>query len=156
MPCFTNNIVNNQIIFACQVTKSHPSEVTSLSDFSKHPSLRALLDTGAQQTCITEDVATGLNTSPVSWGNLSGVGGQQQCEQYLVDLYISVSEIIGSPLSDGSSQEMAVFGRGFGETKVSVLPGSTDKWGFDVLLGMDIIMLCHLTLHSRGAFTLCI
>ncbi len=84
---------------------------------------------------------------------MHGVGGEVRCPTFMVDVYISITEAVCPPDQKGAVQQ-AVFGKGFSNTKVSLLEG--DNFDFDVLLGMDIILQTNFHMHSNGLFTLCI
>ena len=151
MPCFTGNVVNNQIIFVCHLTKSGSDQV----DLDESTLFRALLDTGAQRTCITKNVVEKLGMEPVSWSKITGVGGEVDCPEYMVDIVISVAEskIVQDNDGNNQSQVQSVFGKGFQNTSVAMLDGNHQ---FDVLLGMDLITQCNFSIHSGQLFTLCI
>ena len=146
MPCFTAEISNNQICFNCSAHKPGEDESGAGHSFI------GLLDTGAQKTGITQKVVDAVGLSPVSWGSVTGVSGVVETPIYLLDIGIAVSE--HSRHTDGSIIE-SVFGKGFRSRQVSLLDFGENS-AFDILIGMDVITECHLTIHSQNLYTLCI
>ena len=145
MPCFTAQIVDNQIRFNCSAHK--PGEQNDTAH-----TFMALLDTGAQASGISQTVVDKVGLTPISWGNVVGVSGVVETPIFLLDIGITIAEQTQHP--DGSTIE-SVFGKAFEMRQVSLLDfGSQSQ--FDILLGMDVIMACNLSIHSGHAYTLCI
>ena len=148
MPCFTGEITNNQIRFNCSAHKpGMPPEPGQVHSFI------ALLDTGAQKTGVSQSVVDQVGLTPASWGSVQGVSGVIDTPIYLLDIGIAISEVAPHPENDGQMIE-SVFAKAFPARQVSLLNFGDNQ--FDILLGMDIIMDCHLTIHTGNAFTLCI
>ncbi len=148
MPCFTANVVDNQILFGCFITKLEDDN----QDPSKHNHFNALLDTGAQLSGITQKVVDELQLTPVSWVDISGVSGVVNTPTYIVDIGIAVSELSHQP--SGVIQQ-SVMAKMFERRQVSLLDFGQNAQ-FDVLIGMDIIVACHVSIHTGNLFTICV
>ncbi len=114
-------------------------------DFRLHI-FRALIDSGAQSTCITSDAATKVGLIPVGKVPIRGVSGLNYHNNYLfkvgfafgigeklpgkADVHVFVNPIEGAELNFTSSQ-------------------------FDVLLGMDVISQGSLKIDGDGTFSFC-
>ena len=155
MPCFTSQSINGQILFVCNVVKPL-AEGEAFPDLGTLKGYTALLDTGAQATCIRKNIVDDLGLQPSGWSQMVGVGGVVDCEKYMVDLTIAITET--QPVLDKSgkitNQQLSTIGKGFPNINASLLSG--DNFNFDVLIGMDVIQQCHLTIHTGNQFTLCI
>lgn len=99
---------------------------------------RALIDTGAQNTCISQKLASYLKLVPVSKIEVLSAAGHVSVNQYLVGLVIPIERlnqlsVLGSPA-----------------TLVTEFQANTH---FDVLIGMDMLAECTLFV-ARGEFFL--
>ncbi len=155
MPCFTGNIVNNQIIFDCSIAKATGEKINQ-PDLNKLTLYKTLLDTGAQETSITRKVVNDLGLVPSGWHNVFGVGGAMQCERCVIDLTIPIAKMARVQGDDGKiiEKQVSVSGLLFDSVNVSILEET--HFNFDVLLGMNIITQCNFQIHSENLFTLCI
>jgi predicted aspartyl protease len=81
--------------------------------------VRALVDTGATQSCLDSNVATTLNLPIIDRQKISGVGGVHDANIYLGQIYVpSLNSTIYGPfagvnLSAGGQPHIALIGRTF-------------------------------------------
>ncbi|MGU9963403.1 MAG: retropepsin-like aspartic protease [Candidatus Halichondribacter symbioticus] len=150
MACFTGEIIDNQILFTCSITKAtgEKHDLNALSHYG------TLLDTGAQETSITRKIADELGLISSGWHNVFGVGGAVRCERCMIDLTIPIAKMARVQGDDGKIIKKQVSGLFFNSVNVSILEET--HFNFDVLLGMDIITQCNFQIHSENLFTLCI
>ena len=79
----------------------------------------ALVDTGATESCIDEDLAADLGLPVVDEVPIGGVGGAHQAEVYLAQIYIPDLDIgysgrvIGARLGAGEMLHRVLIGRNF-------------------------------------------
>lgn len=102
---------------------------------------RALLDTGATISGISKKVVSEMNLIPDGWLPITGAHGKQDTPTCSVGMVIPVSE------------QATVSMRGFEKMKVMVMDFQPE--GFDVIIGMDLLHACHLSM-SNGVFMLSI
>lgn len=150
MPCFTGKITNGKIIINCGVGIPLKKSKGSVPD-GGYMGCKALVDTGAQQTCISRKVAKLLKLSHIGEGKIIGANGESIVRHYMASVGIGVGV---SVLIDGLEQEQQKISfTGIGELKVSLLESD---FGADVLLGMDVIKILRFTIHNGDGFTICI
>jgi len=106
---------------------------------------RALLDTGASSTCISQRVVDEIELSPTGKTMLIGATGRQEVDQYSFGVGLLVSQE-AQPSGDVRSQ-------------INVRPTigtlfQNDAGAFDVLLGRDILCSGVFTISFDGHFTL--
>ena len=107
---------------------------------------RALLDTGAQTTGISQKVVDALGLVSDGWATVAGAHGEpKETPTFTVDIHLPISEMVDSP--DGAMQN--TFSRGIGSMEVTLL--GLNNAGFDVLLGMDFLSSFHITVFN-GTF----
>ncbi|MBA3526739.1 MAG: aspartyl protease family protein [Sphingomonas sp.] len=115
-----------------------------LSKFPHHQVLRALIDTGATGTCITEAAARKLNLEPSGVVGVQGVNGADYHPSYIFKLgFVDLQQDeLGyqNPRFDLFDEEIE--GPRFD-------CGAAD---FDVLLGMDVLSRGTLTISKLGTF----
>ena len=143
MPCFTLDVSSSgQLLIDVHVTSGDAKQV-ALGDANR---FRALVDTGANCSCVTERLARKLNLTSVGKTETTAALNRGEVRVYQVGVHIP------SPLAhpDGS-QEMV--SRNF--SSVKVLEMSSLQESFDLLIGMDIISTGGLHV-SNGHFTFCI
>lgn len=107
--------------------------------------LSALIDTGAQGTCITPSAAGKLGLEPTGMMRIHGVGGSKLHYKYLFKI----------GFVDLQRNEM-----GFESPKFHVVDREIDGADFDcgpdaefdVLLGMDLLSIGTLTIANTGNF----
>ena len=99
-----------------------------------HPplsSFRAVWDTGATNSVITQQVVDRCGLKPISRAIVSTANGQHQAEVYLVN--IALPNHVGCP---------------------NIRVTKADLGGADVLIGMDIITLGDFAITNKGGKTL--
>ncbi len=99
--------------------------------------VRGLIDTGAESTCIGIHLARERGLQPHGKRLVQGVSGEANRPLHIVNIGF-LSET-GAPYF--LPEPLEVLGMNAGAS-------------FDVLIGMDILMLCELVLHRGGAFAL--
>ena len=118
---------------------------------------RALIDTGATFTMISQRVASGLNLEPVGSEQVWGVNGPNWVLTYLFHVGFLDSTYQSPDNHDGDQHVMER-----GSTEISkyhiygtpIIGGELkDETSFDVLLGMDIISTGELIFRKNGTFT---
>lgn len=117
---------------------------TRLSDFPRHQVLRALIDTGATGTCITEAAAKKLSLEPSGVVGVQGVNGADYHPSYIFKLgFVDLqADELGYQNPKFDLFEDEIEGPRFD-------CGSSD---FDVLLGMDVLSKGTLTISKMGTF----
>lgn len=115
-----------------------------LSRVQKLHVLDALVDTGAQGTCITRRAAQQLGLTPIGFIPVQGVSGIQYHNNYLFQI----------GFADIQQHEI-----GFAKSEMHIFPqpiegaefdsGNAD---FDILLGMNVISIGDLTITRSGRF----
>lgn len=159
MPCFSGEIVNNQIIIPCIVAKAgkSPKEKSTLQH------CKALVDTGANASCISDKLASEMGLASKRWEPMVGVHGTSKTRVYTVWIWfetkISFSgktaivppDEVGKGIPDKSIGRYMVGG----ELEVGELQWE-DGDNYDVLLGMDIIKELTLIIRqNENSFTIC-
>ena len=106
-------------------------------------SWRALLDTGAGRTMITQNIVTKLHLSQVSTSMFQTASGAlTEAKVYRIRVTPTVSDPPGVP----AAGKIVPFPRGC-DVDALLLPHLPR--GFDVLLGMDVVLHFHLTVHNH-------
>ena len=132
MPTFNVEIVENQIIVVATITVP--------PDGPKKGSFRALVDTGAQATMISQKVVDEIQADPVGPGSILPASGEPvETPQFRLGIHIAVG--IGPSQTFSAGRELDVY----------LLPFNPPN--FDVLLGMDILEGFHVTMYG-GHFIL--
>jgi len=101
-----------------------------------HPqyhAFRAIWDTGATGTVITDQVVTRCGLTQITMKNVQGVGGSKLSEVYVVN--------VGLP-------------NGVAFHNVNVTKGDLGNGGPDVLIGMDIIGAGDFAVTNKGGKTM--
>ena len=140
MPSFRDEIVDGQIILTAVVSLVQRRRIEERINPDTVVPYKALLDTGAQSTMISQKVVDQTGLVAVGIVEISGVSGEVlEAEKFRAG--------IGIPIPAG---ETATFMAGR-ELEVSLLPFQPEN--FDILLGMDFLEVFHLTMH-KGLFIL--
>lgn len=95
---------------------------------------RALIDTGSTTTGIVGGIARALDLARRGKKPMGGIGGEQQVERYLFRIGLD---------SDGDTNDAPQFPFVFEDVEGFEM---RNGFAFDVLLGMDILHQCDLTL----------
>ena len=151
MPCFSGLVRNGQIIFRCQVTRPQLVFGKTSASVAEAPLLRGLLDTGAQQSMVTQKVIDGSGFPAFGTRKITSASGEAICKQFLTDVHIAVTNPLSSPNKNGV-QAVQVISGGIQNIVVGLLPKAS--YNFDVLLGMDVMQQCYFTVHG-GRYSVC-
>jgi len=110
---------------------------------------RALVDTGAQLTCITRKAAQ--DSKLVSYGKtlISGVGGLNAHRTFLFHIGFWCENAQGRADDDGNV-DLTYFGLPEAEEAVEI----PDNASFDVIIGMNILGKFDLNFSRTGEFVL--
>lgn len=109
----------------------------------------ALIDTGAQLTCVTEKAARECGLRPYGRQHISGVGGLRAHRTFLFGLgFWCESE--PKQLLDESEIGSSYYGLPEAEEAVEI----PDNNVFDVIIGMNTLGKFDLTFRRTGDFTL--
>ena len=130
MPSFEQQITNNRIIITVGVSLQ--------GDQIRYK--RALVDTGATITLISPNVVSELGLSPIGSASIMVASGQQvnTYEYYSwVDIPIGYDSTVGPPTDFLMGRQLTVVG----------LPYQPND--YDVILGMDIIGMFHITMYRN-------
>ncbi|MDD9852685.1 MAG: retropepsin-like aspartic protease [Deltaproteobacteria bacterium] len=142
MPFFEGEIVNGQPIIAVAITLPDAREIKKNEDM-----FRALVDTGSNATLISEGIVRKLNLTSIEKGDIVGVTGKKSAVPiHRVDLHIPITELRPTKTQVFAQEHW----KHIVSIEVTEFPGSKN---FDVLLGMDILIHCHLTMFN-GKFTI--
>ena len=126
---------------------SYHTGVDQSPDDTDFTGFRALVDTGAQSTCLTQAVAAAAGLKPIGKVPIQGVGGLHYHNNYLFH--------IGFVLADQGRNGAVEGGRLFLlDTPIQGAEFASGG-GFDVLLGMDIIGIGSLSVEGSGTFSFC-
>ena len=88
-------------------------------DMSGGKRVEALIDTGAALSCIDERLANSLNLPKMGPANVAGVGGSQELELRLVQIYLPEFErlkyasLVAVKLAEGGQRHEVLLGREF-------------------------------------------
>ena len=116
---------------------------------------RALIDTGASRTCVSQECADELSLIPIGQVLISTASGLCQVPRYETDLAIPVAITqVRSIGEDGGEEafERTVTGEHHWvhiRRSVNSIPATGVERSFDVVLGMDILSQMHLTIYGR-------
>ena len=109
---------------------------------------RALIDTGAQATCITSAAAEKVGLMPIGKVPIRGVSGLQYHNNYLFKVGFAFGTI--APEENVRDAKVHIFAKPIEGAELNF---SSSK--FDVLLGMDIISIGSLKIDGDGSFSFC-
>ena len=144
MPCFTQQIIHNQILINVFITASDVGSDDKNYDTRSAISFRALVDTGATRSCVSHRVVKKMKIEAIDKKQVQTAAGLSESNLYRVNFHIPV--VVG-----GEQYEQKLNLKNFFELDVSEVSLSEH---YDVLLGMDVIM--HGALHVSGnQFTFC-
>ncbi len=145
MPCIWGEHNNSQIFLDVAIVP-----VTSNSQRAElPPRFRALLDTGAQLTCITSAVATKMGLSSIGMIPIQGASGVQSHNSYLfqVGLFRDIL-VAGNDENLVSQRKLSTLNKDITGAEFNSMAGE-----FDVLLGMDVISTGSLKVEGNGTFS---
>lgn len=107
--------------------------------------VNALVDTGAQSTCITPSVADRLRLEPLGSVRVHGVGGSKLHMTYLFQ--VGLVELQRNELGH-ESPRFHMVDREITGAEFDCGPDAN----FDVLLGMDLLSIGTLTIANTGRY----
>lgn len=107
--------------------------------------VNALIDTGAQNTCITPSVAARLGLEPIGSVRVHGVGGSKLHLTYL--FRVGLVDLQRNEFGF-ESPEIHMIDREINGSESDCGPDGS----FDVLLGMDLLSIGTLTVTNTGKF----
>lgn len=133
MPTFRGTLDERQILLTAWVSNPSP-------DANIRRPYRALLDTGATISAISQKALIELELSQDGWMPIDGVHLTEDLPTCSVGIHVPITE-----LSQGQQQPITTT-RGFNRMKVTIMGHQSSR--FDVLLGMDLLMDFHLTIYK--------
>lgn len=138
MPSLRGHIVDRQALLAVRVSKPQlqPDQEAQGEAF------RALLDTGATVSAVSQNVVDTLHLTPAGWQTVTGVHGTSDLPTYAISLGVPITERVVGPHGEFDH----TFSRG--RDLMTVTPMTSRPSTFDVLLGMDLLEGFHLTIYS--------
>ena len=129
MPCLSGNITHHhQIIIDAELRKLG---ATNMQPF------RALIDTGANCSCISKDVIDALGLMPIGKVPMRSASHLIEADQYIVDLGVVLT---GHTLEHSGM--------------IVIECAQIDE--YEVILGMDVIMAGSLQVTFDGRFVFCL
>ena len=151
MPCIWLKHNNSQVFMDVAITSTKTVEEAKKGNYDTLDTKRykALVDTGAQGTCITKRVADELGLKPSGKMPVVGVSGKSYHNYYLfhVGFIITYSGKTKSG-QDAIETNLNINNRIIAGAEL-IVPDS----GFDVLLGMDILSVGSLAIEGNGTFS---
>ena len=153
MSSFEQNINElKQFIIAVKVFPPTESQGDYNKVEGKATNYRALVDTGANGSCISKQIVGDLELKPYSERSLMTAGGIHVSPIYLVGLAVSVrkTRMQSEQQEDGSTVARPAFvseeSKGVPKMKVTTFPDVGADRSFDMILGMDILINFHITI----------
>lgn len=158
MSSFSKKLNNSaQFIIAIKVIKSPTSEeykngVAQNLITNVNPK-RALIDTGASNTCIAQEYADELQLIPIGKSSITTAGSNCEVSRYKIDFAIPVATTALQAIEkDGKkSTEQIIIGEEHWahiQHKIHSIPPIGKDRGFDIILGMDILFKMHITMFD--------
>ena len=134
-----------QVVLISLGDMSGPIGSDRLSSPLRHHVLTALVDTGAQGTCITANAARKLGLEPAGLIGIQGVGGSNfhNCYYFKIGLVDLRQDELGQ-----HNPHFHVLDREIRGAEFDCGPDAA----FDVLLGMDVLSAGTLTISNKGNF----
>ena len=108
----------------------------------QHEAFRALLDTGATVSAVSQNAVDALRLTTAGWQTVTGVHGTSDLPTYAISLGVTITERVAGPHGEFDH----TFSRGRDLMEVTLMTSQPST--FDVLLGMDLLEAFHLTLYS--------
>jgi hypothetical protein len=121
-----------------QILSSGPDRALGRNIFN------ALIDTGAQATCISRRVAERIDLLPIGRVPVLGVSGLQYHSNYL----FKVGFVLGTVQEPADVTTVHIF-----EKIIDGVEFGASGARFDVLLGMDVIAAGSLKIDGDGSFS---
>lgn len=114
----------------CMISPAFDPDTTPKDQQPAGVKFRALWDTGASHSAITQKVVDAGGLKPVGMSRVETAGGSKDCETFLVNIFLP-------------------HGVGFVEVKVSCVESRTEE----VLIGMDIITIGDFSITNQDGNT---
>lgn len=160
MPCFNTQLTVTRLFLA----DVYIVPVSELSENKGEVALKgrkvysALVDTGANRSAISEEVAKELALSPTGKLSVRTAGHPVNCNVYDIHILIPVQEIFGlkQVRKEGKIETVPnsmLHVRGW-PVAAHALPEQKEYRGFDCLIGMDILGTCTFQ-YANGALRIC-
>lgn len=151
MPCIWGKHNQSQVFVNVAIFEAgivdHLSTSRIGDDFRLHV-FTALIDTGAQSTCITSSAAEKVGLIPVGKVPIRGVSGLQYHNNYIFKVGFALGTFDRNSRTGDANVHIFVK-----PIEGAELNFSSSK--FDVLLGMDIISMGSLKVDGDGSFSFC-
>ncbi len=152
MPSFKSIPINDQCIVNVVVTQVFDEKTKiEVGELQKN-TYRALIDTGAQKTCISENIAHKLSLVSKGKSRMASASEVTSSNTYHIDLYIPISQeqsVMQGEKLVGVMQDLNLRKH----TKLSVSEIKSFSPNFDLLLGMDVLKQC-IFIFSHNEFVL--
>ena len=151
MPSLNTNLSQGKFIVGIKI-KKHSDNHVGIEVFKNIKDKRALIDTGATHTSITQTFSE-LNLVPSGSNEMTSASGVCEVELFEVDLAIPFRNILGARITEKEGKKVQEFQVQEShwshlKHKVSALPDIQKDRGFDLILGMDILVRMHVTMFN--------
>ena len=166
MPCFSTQLTpqNQFLVSVCifddqEVRKHKNLDVVVRANPNPKP-YKALIDTGANGSCISEEIAQELNLTPTCKKQMMTAGDPVECNEYDVHICIPITEPLSfREVKEGEKiihlpDDFVVHARSW-KSSTFGLPQQDSERGYDCLLGMDILKDCTFQYDRMGRLTVC-
>ncbi len=145
MPSFKGIVDNGQCFITVHV---HPPQSQRQKESR---AFRAIIDTGAQRTCISQRVISALDLLSESKVKMKSTTGTSAVNQYQLGIFIPIEKQTPVGIIDGKiniQREIALLG-----SSSTVVMEFKAPDNFDVIIGMDMLSDCNLFV-AHGEFFL--
>ncbi len=159
MSSFNKKLNNNsQFIIVIKVIKCPTVEEykngTANNLIINADSKRALIDTGASNTCISQEYADDLQLIPIGMSSITTAGNNCVVNRYKIDFAIPVATTALQTTEENGekiTKEIIIDEKHWAHTqhKIHSIPSIGKDRGFDVILGMDILSRMHITMFNN-------
>ena len=139
-------------VIKCPTAEEHRNGVAQNLIINTDPK-RALIDTGATNTCISQEYANELQLIPIGKTSIRTAGNNCYVNRYKIDFAIPVARTaLQTTEKDGKKiTEEIIIGEehwAHAQHKIHSIPAIGKDRGFDVILGMDILSKMHITMFN--------
>ena len=155
MPSFNLRINDlGQFIILVKVFPPSQNKLDYDQSLSEAKSYPALVDTGANTCSISEKVVTNLYLKPYGKQEIMTAGELHRTFVYMVGIAVPVTNAVfrSERQPNGSTITKAVpiseASTGLPRVKVTSFPDVGKERGFDLILGMNMLMPYHITIHN--------
>jgi len=151
MPSYKGRILNNQCIINVWVNLAESDRDPHKKYRMDEHSFTAIIDTGAQRTCIGRQVIERLNLDPKGKAKMQSASTETYVNQYRVDMFLPITERIPHATEHDNVDVAENVSVKYWASH-TVIGLDNDK--FECLLGMDMLQTCNVILAHRE-FILC-